>query len=342
MVTMLERARALRTQMRQRAGALLVDGFFRGVSSAGRLHPRANPRRHRVEVLKDIPYLEPSTLPEHRLDIYRSTATPGPYPVVLYIHGGGFRILSKDSHWLMGLIFARRGFLVFNISYRLAPRHPFPCAVEDTFAAFEWVLNNAEKYGGDVSRLVVAGESAGGNLATALTLATCYRRKEEHAARVFARRVVPKVVVPACAILQVTDCARFRRNGNISTFIADRLSEVSGAYVGHCESSPDPEGLLELADPLRVFERGEKPDRPLPPFFAPCGTADPLIDDTRRLKRALDRMGVECAAPEFEGEHHAFHAFIFREPALRCWRETFEFVGPRVGIDPRATPDEST
>ena len=50
---------------------------------------------------------------------------------MLYVHGGGFRILSKDTHWIMGLAFARRGFLVFNIGYRLAPKHPFPAAIAD-------------------------------------------------------------------------------------------------------------------------------------------------------------------------------------------------------------------
>lgn len=337
--SVLERARALKTHLRQRAGAVVVDGFFRGVSSAGRLHPRANPARHGVEIIKDVPYREPN-VPEHRLDIYRSTKIPGPQPIVLYVHGGGFRILSKESHWLMGLIFARRGFLVFNISYRLAPRHPYPSAVEDTFAAYEWVLDHAAEYGGDLSRIVVAGESAGGNLVTALTLATCYRRKEEHAARVFDRGVVPIAAVPACAILQVSDSERFARTGNISTFVADRLSEVSSAYLGGPSARESAaEGWLDLADPLCVLERGEKPDRPLPPFFAPCGTSDPLIDDSRRLKRALDRLNIPCSAPEYPGEHHAFHAFIFREAALKCWRDTFEFLGPLAGIDPAAVTE---
>jgi acetyl esterase len=129
-------------------------------------------------------------------------------------------------------------------------------------------------------------------------------------------------------MFQVTDPERFLRKGGISTFIADRIFEVSTGYIGGRRDVED--GYWDLADPLLVFERGEKPDRPLPPFFAPCGTRDPLLDDSRRLKVALDRLGVECLAPEYEGEHHAFHAFVFREPAIRCWRETFEFLEPRV------------
>ena len=95
------------------------------MSAVGRLHPDARPERHGVQIVRDVPYL-PSDRREHRLDVYRPARANGPLPVVVYIHGGGFRILSKDTHWIMALAFARRGFLVFNLSYRLAPRHRFP------------------------------------------------------------------------------------------------------------------------------------------------------------------------------------------------------------------------
>ncbi|MCK6546250.1 alpha/beta hydrolase [Myxococcota bacterium] len=322
----LQRVAELAVRARKRAGAMVVDGFFRGLSSAGKLHPLARPERHDVEVIRDVPYLGTGRA-EHTLDVYRSRKKKRPMPVVMYVHGGGFRILSKDSHWLMGLIFARRGYLVFNIGYRLAPTHPFPAAVEDTFDAFEWVVKNAASYGGDPSRIVLAGESAGGNLVTSLTVALTHRREEPHARRVFDLGVVPKTVVPACGYLQVSEPERFfDAERKVSRFILDRITEVSGAYLGR---TYDPV-LLELANPLLVLERDAVPDRPLPPFFVPCGTSDPLIIDSRRLKRALDRRGVPCAAPEYEGEHHAFHALIWKDSARRCWRETFEFLGAHV------------
>ena len=70
---------------------------------------------------------------------------------------------------------ARRGMLVFNINYRLSPRHPFPAALTDCSAALEYVVREAPRLGGDLSRLVLAGESAGANLVTALTLMSCVR-----------------------------------------------------------------------------------------------------------------------------------------------------------------------
>ncbi len=332
--------------MRRRAGSVLVDGLLRGVSSVARLHPLARPARHGVEVLRDLPY-RPGGGPEHRLDVWRPIDRPGPLPVVLCIHGGGFRILSKETHWLFGLLFARRGFVVFHVNYRLAPRHPFPSALEDVAAAYAFVAREAPAFGGDPSRLVLAGESAGANLATALTVAACWEREEPYARALHGLGVVPKAVVAACGMLQVSDPGRFARQGLRSRFVLDRISEVSDGYLGARAAGVQDRVVQErvvqdrvvqdrvvqdfgLADPLVVLERAGSPRRPLPPFFAPVGGADPILDDTRRLAAALRARGVPHAAPEYAGEPHAFHAFIFRESAQRCWRDTFEFLAQHV------------
>src|SRR5438093_3887886 len=120
-----------RDRLRRNAGAFVADNFFKVASRAGRLHPMADPAKHGVEVVRDVPYLD-TKREEHLLDVYRPTGrSKGPWPVCVYVHGGAFRILSKDTHWIMALAYARRGFLVFNISYRLAPKHPFPAAIAD-------------------------------------------------------------------------------------------------------------------------------------------------------------------------------------------------------------------
>jgi acetyl esterase len=311
-------------RLRRRVGATVVDGFFRGAARVGSLHPHARPERHNVEVLRDLAYAG-SGLEEHRLDIYRPTGRPGPFPVVFYVHGGGFRILSKDTHWLMALAYARQGYLVFNVSYRLAPRHPFPAAVEDVCAAYAWMVDHAAEHGGDLGRVVVAGESAGANLATVVAFAAAYPRPEPWARTVWRSGVAPKVAVPACGILQVTDTERFRRRKpNLSPFVADRLEEVGEAYLGG--SARMPAATFDFADPLVALERGETPERPLPAFFLPVGTKDPILDDTRRLERALRRLGVPVEARYYEGQPHAFHAFVMREEARRCWKDTFDFL----------------
>ncbi len=318
----------LHETLRRRAGALIVDNVFRGLATAGKLHPLSRPERHRVEVLSDIPY-QPGEARHHHLDIYRPTGQQGKLPIILYVHGGGFRILSKDTHWVMALSFARRGYLVFNINYRLAPEHPYPAAIQDCCAALAWVAQNAHRYGGDIGRLAFAGESAGANLVTALALATSYSRPEPWAQSIYDLDLRPRAVLPACGMLQVTDPHRFRRRkAKIATFIHDRLLEVSEAYLGRGA----PADALDLADPLVFLERGTPPSRPLPPFFVPVGTKDPLLDDSRRLKAALDNLGTPCDVRYYPGEIHAFHALVWRPNAQACWRHTFEFLDQYLSL----------
>ncbi len=311
-------------RLRGRAGSFVVDNAFRSVSRLGQLHPEARPARHGVEVLRDIPYHDTGR-DEHLLDIYRPTDGKGPWPVVFYVHGGGFRILSKDTHWIMGLGFARRGFLVVSIDYRLAPRHRYPAAVEDACAALSWTAHNVARYGGDPTRLVLAGESAGANLATSLAVATSYRRPEPYARAVFDSGLRPIGCLPACGMLQVSDAERFGRRRRLPAFIGDRIDEVTRGYLGqNIACTGDAE--LDLADPLVLLERGLAPERPLPRFFAFVGTKDPLLDDTRRLGAALARLNVPCRTEYYPGEVHAFHALVWRANARMCWTHTYEFL----------------
>ena len=314
--------------LRKRAGALLFEGVFEGLTRLGKLHPMAKPDRHGVQVLRDIPYATgPGRRRDHLLDVYRPQGTREGegLPVVLYIHGGAFRMLSKDSHWIMGLSFARRGLLVFNINYRLAPEHPYPAAAVDASNALRWVLDNARAYGGDTDKLIIAGESAGANLACVTTIACCYERPEPWARALFDRGVTPRAALPACGILQVSDTQRFARRRPLPRWLTDRLTAPTNHYLGAADA--DQPGGLELADPLCVIEKGEEPARPLPPFFLPVGTRDPLLDDTRRMAAALQALSVDAEAIYYPGELHAFHAMIFRPAARKCWLDTWRFLG---------------
>ena len=100
-----------------------------------------------------------------RIRIYRPVAGEL-LPVVLYFHGGGWVVGSLDSHDGVARYLAKHSrALVVSVDYRLAPEHPFPAAVDDARAAFAWAHAYAPYLGGDATRMAVAGDSAGGNLA---------------------------------------------------------------------------------------------------------------------------------------------------------------------------------
>lgn len=103
--------------------------------------------------------------------IYTPKKGSGPYPVVVYYHGGGWVIAGLDTYEPSAIALAEKsGAIVISVAYRQAPEHMFPAAHEDAFAAYDWALNHASEINGDPEKVATAGESAGGNLALAVAL----------------------------------------------------------------------------------------------------------------------------------------------------------------------------
>jgi acetyl esterase len=175
-------------------------------------------------------------------------------------------------------------------------------------------------------RLVLAGESAGSNLVLALAIACCSPRPEPWARALYEAGVVPSAVVPACGILNV--CQPRKVRPEVPAFVRRVLSQVPATYVDFSASYRD--GELDLADPLHMLEGPLRFTRPLPGFFLPVGTRDPLLDDTRRLAAALARRGVEHQVRYYPGELHAFHFMTWRKAARRCWFETLRFIDAQL------------
>ncbi len=312
------------SKLKRSIAHLATQSLFYGADTLGWMTldgESGEPKR----LLRDVRYAD---RPGARLDVIRP-AGEGPFPVVFHVHGGGFTLLSKDTHWMVAETYARRGYLVVNVNYRLAPEHPFPAAPEDVADAYRWMIRNVGEMGGDLDRLVLAGESAGANLILGLAVSTTFEREELFARRVFGTEVVPRAIAPASGLLQVSDPSRIAGPGPLGIVARREVARIEREYLA------DTSHNLELADPLLILESTLEPARPFPATFVSYGGADPIADDSRRLQRALASRGVRVRGNGYDGETHSFHVFLWREKAKQAWQDTFEFLD-----DALASPSE--
>ena len=100
-----------------------------------------------------------------KLNLARPKEGAGPFPAIICIHGGGFRAGTRDGYDKLCIKLAQHGYVAVTVTYRLAPKYPFPAAIHDVKAGVRWMRANAAKYGIDPSRIGTTGGSAGGHLA---------------------------------------------------------------------------------------------------------------------------------------------------------------------------------
>jgi acetyl esterase len=325
------RVRSAKVRTQHRA----VSGLLQGLSRLVYRLPLVRAERFGVHVVRDIPY-RPTGDAAHTLDVYRPTGPTPPegFPVVFYVHGGGFAMLSKDTHQVMAMGFARGGYVVVNVNYRLGYRNPFPLPLEDVSEALAFAVRTAHVHGGDASRLILAGESAGGNLVTALAVGLATRRPEPAVRALRELRQAgfrPAAVVPVYGMLDLTDLPRLGRGKRLPPHVWAQITHAAESYLGG-DWTPSRALSAPLASPLRILEeaaaRGDRVD--LPPFFVPCGTRDPLLSDSTRLGAALTALAVPVTEVVHEGEIHGYNAFVWRPAAQDMWRRVHTFLRPLV------------
>jgi len=292
--------------------------------------PDARPSRFHLRVTKDVVYGS-SSRACHRLDVYTPLHAPQPRPVVMYVHGGAFTMLSKETHFVMAMQFARRGYLVFNINYRLGHKNPFPAPLEDACDALVWVHRHAREYGGDPARIAIAGESAGGNLVAALAIACAAKQKEPFAERLFNEDVRPRATISTYPFLDLTSIERHFAHPRVPFWAKELIFDAASAYVG--AHVYEVSRAAPLASPVRLLETESlRLDRPLSPFFLSCGTRDLLLGDSKRLKAVLDRRGVACELFVAPGEIHGFDAMVWRPAAKAKWRAAHAFLEKHMAV----------
>ena len=240
---------------------------------------------------------EPRTIPGPAGDIPVVVYTPeggpdgadvdGLLPVLLFLHGGGFFLGSPHSHGAVAReLAARSGRVVVSVDYRLTPEHAFPAAVDDCFAALQWVAEHAAEIGGDAAHLAVAGDSAGGNLSAVLAL----RARDEGGPAIEAQALIYPVTDSACDSVSMVDNAE----GYMLT--ASSMQWMWGMYV------PDEaERTGAYASPLQAADHSG-----LPPAIVITAEFDPLRDEGEAYAAKLAAAGVPVQQVRFDGMIHGF------------------------------------
>lgn len=207
-------------------------------------------------------------------------------PIVLALHGGGWCWgTPEQSRWMAGRMAARLGAVVVAPTYRLAPEHPYPAAVEDCWAALEWVVAHADELGADPGRIAVLGDSAGGTLAAVLAL----RARDEGRPRLRGQVLVYPLV----------DLVGLRGPG---------LGGILQHYLG-----ADGSRALEWpASPLRASTH-----EGLPPALVLTARFDPLRPHAERYAAALRTAGVDVAVYAPALATHAYMTLPGVSPAAR-------------------------
>lgn len=118
---------------------------------------------------QDIRRVDNLTYGEHgddnKLDLYFPAGQPGPFPVVINIHGGGYFYATKETYQFYGLMIAKAGFAFVNFNYQRAPEVQYPSEINEVNQVFHWVAHHGQEYNLDLNNVFIAGDSAGGQMA---------------------------------------------------------------------------------------------------------------------------------------------------------------------------------
>jgi acetyl esterase len=218
--------------------------------------------------------------------VYRPDG-PGPHPVVVFFHGGGFVIGGIETHdGVCHQLATRVPAVVVSVDYRLAPEHRFPAAVEDSSAAATWVSEHAADLDADAGRLAVAGDSAGGNLSAVVSLR--------------ARAAGGPPIAFQLLVYPATDLTRsepsHKENAEGYLLTTELMDWFMAHYFGDRTDLRHPD-----ASPLFVEDLSG-----LPPALVITAEFDPLRDEGEAYASRLREAGVDARVSRYDGMIHGF------------------------------------
>ncbi len=247
--------------------------------------------------------------------VYRPATGDGPWPVVVFFHGGGFVVCTLETHdpYCRALA-TEAGVMVVSVDYRLAPEHKFPAGLEDCIAATEWVLAHARELGADGSRVFVAGDSAGGTMAAVVALLLRDKGVTALAGQILIYPVTAHYDPPTASYLEMAEGYGLTRKG-MMWFWDHYLKDKSVAAD------------FRAAPLLAASLRG------LPRAFVVTAEYDVLRDEGQAYARRLEEAGVSVTQVFAEGMNHGFacsmNEFPFLPQAKDVLRKVAKWVEAR-------------
>jgi acetyl esterase len=262
----------------------------------------------RVEIAKVEDDLVPGPLGGIPVRWYRPSPESG-LPVTLYFHGGGWTVDDLDTHdHLCRRLASRSQSVVVSVAYRRGPEHPYPAAVEDAYAATQWVVAVGRERGVDPTRLAVAGDSAGGNLATVLAL--LYRDRRGPAVRFQA------LAYPVTDHWQAGR-ASYDQYAEGYTLSREFMKWAFQHYLPDGFDRTDP-----YAFPLRAADLGG-----LPPALLVTAEFDPLRDEGRAYAERLRAAGVTVEHVHLDDQ---LHGFLLQEATVDRARQAVDHFAAAI------------
>lgn len=236
----------------------------------------------------------------------------GQQPVILFFHGGGFVYGSIEQYNMMaGKLAKVCDQIVVSVGYRLAPEHPFPAAINDCYAALLWLQQNGQGVGADTSRITVMGDSAGGNLATVVTLISRDRNTPQ----------------PCCQVLLYPAVTFVDRDYPSMTYFlkdSDRVYVLSESFLRRARTAYKGSEGQDQNPYISPLEARLSDD--LAPALIIAAECDPLRDSQRAYAKKLEMAGTEVRYLEYSGMTHAFMSFyMFLGDARHAMKEIHEF-----------------
>lgn len=211
----------------------------------------------------------------------------GPYPALLYFHGGGFVAGDTAGYETSPRSIAQVAeIVVVSVDYRLAPEHPFPAALADVLTAFEWTVDHVDQLHINSEQIAVGGEGAGGNLAASMSMVARDNGIQP-----------PRHQLLIYPILDNnTDTFSYRRNAHAEPL---NMAKMCWMLVNYIKRRED-------ADSHYAFPLKAKTLKGLPSATIISAEIDPLISENRRYTERLRKEGVDVVYEEYKGVSHDF------------------------------------